>query len=117
MKYKIEINGNTVKLNFNCNDFVFRCKLLIKERYGSVELWDKENKGYKLSIYKHIDDMIFCVMITMEEDHYNARASYWHSFGNLFDESSFSLESKVNETIDVIKKVCLDQYKLFTEGK
>jgi hypothetical protein len=117
MKYKVEIKGDTVKLNFNSGDFVFRCKLLIKEKYGSVELWDKENKGYKLSIYKHIDDMIFCVMTTMDGDRYNTRASYWHSFGNLFDDSPFSLENKINETIDVIETVCLDQYKLFTEGK
>lgn len=117
MNYKLEINGNTVKINFKDGDFVFRCKLLLKERYGSVELWDKENNGFKLSIYKHMDDMIFCVMNTFNGDYYNKRASYWHSYGNLFDDSRSDLDSKVKETIDVIMKVCLDQYRLYTERK
>ena len=114
MKYKIEIKNDTVKLNFVDGDFTYRCKLHLDKKYGEVELWDEANRGYKLTIYRHINDMIFCVMDTVDGDHYNERASYWHSYGNLFDTNSFSLEEKVRETIDVLKQVCQDQYELFT---
>ena len=114
MKYKIEIKNETVKLNFNDNGFIYRCKLHLDKKYGEVELWDEANRGYKLTIYRHINDMIFCVMDTVDGEHYNKRASYWHSYGNLFDVYSFSLEDKIDETIDVLTKVCQDQYELFT---
>ena len=117
MKHEIEINEITVKLNFNADGFNFKCELQLEKNYGSVKLRNKENKEFDLSIYKHINDMIFCVMDTPDDERYNERASFWHSVGNLFDKSSFSQKEALNETIDVIKTVCLDQYRLFTEGK
>lgn len=107
--------SKNIKLDFMSKGFKFHCELDIERKYASVDMWDEENHGYKLSIYKHgLDDMHFGVMNTFDGDRYNARASYWHSVGNLFDEDThFSYTEKLNETEDVIEKLCIDQYNLF----
>lgn len=118
--YEYKRNGDTITLEFSSDkrDYRFKCQLELKTKYGSVQMWDRYGHGYELSIYKHVNDMLFCVMDTAsKKEEYNKYASYWHSAGNLFDTDNFSLDSKIIETIDVLINLCLEQYKMFKKLK
>lgn len=113
VKHTYDCNGDTATLTFDLPEYHFECKLYLKDLYGSVKMRTGK-KEYDLSIYRHMDDMVFCVMDTASKDEtYVKHASFWHSYGNLFDRDSFTLKKKVEETIDVISNLCKDQLKLF----
>ena len=118
--YEYNRNGDTITLEFsnNTRDLRFKCRLELKTKYGSVKMNDRYGNEYGLSIYKHVNDMLFCVMDTASKsEKYVKYASFWHSFGNLFDEDSFSLDEKIIETMDVLITLCTEQYEMFKKLK
>lgn len=115
-KYKLTKNNNIVELHFECNDLTYNCKLHLEtEAWAELEVWDMENCGYAFTAYRHINDMVFCVIDSQKGDKWVDKASYWHSCGNLFDVDNlhWSEQQKVDETIDVFTHLVEEQLELY----
>lgn len=114
--YKLTRNNNIVELHFECNELTYDCKLHLETKaWADVAVWDEQHHGYRFEIYKHINDLLFCITYTQKDDKYVKNASYWHSVGNLFDvnDQCWSEQQKVEETIDAFTQLIEDQLELY----
>lgn len=116
MNYKLTKNNNIIELQFECRELTYKCKLhLDKPMWAEIEVWDAENRGYAFTAYKHINDMVFCVIDSSKDDKYVDKASFWHSVGNLFDtnDQCWTEQQKVDETIDVFTRLVEEQLDFY----
>ena len=116
MNYKLVKNNNVVELHFECHDLIYNCKLhMDKPMWAEIEVWDEENSGYAFTAYRHINDMVFCLIDTRKGNRFVDKASYWHSCGNLFDtnEQCWTESQKVEETIEVFTHLVEEQLDFY----
>ena len=114
--YKLTIADNCATLNFEQNDKRYKCKLHLEtEAWAELEVWDEDDCGFALDIYRHINDLLFCTLYTKKAGKSVEVASFIHSVGNLFDTDNkhWTTDQKVQETIDSFVTLVEEQLELY----
>ena len=120
IKYTIKKSDSCIELNFeHCfeNEYLrYECKLHLETRaWAEVTVWDEQHHGYLFEIYKHINDLLFCITYTRKDDRSVEHASYWHSVANLFDVDNlrWTEKQKADETIEAFTTLVEKQLELY----